>query len=176
MRRSTQGPAVMMLLAAGALTSAGFVAPADAAPGDPGPAALGVNIDGDPGSDHGVVIRGVHPGGPAEAAGLRAQDVILFLDGNAIRRIGDRSCEQELAEYMRSVEPGRRVRVEYLRSGKRQTTEVATRRVAPARVRMIRNGNALEAPATGQTHPATSAQPPLSPAAPPAPPSPLDPD
>jgi predicted metalloprotease with PDZ domain len=114
--------------------------------GGPRGAMLGVNIGGGDGRDDGVEIRGVSPGGPAEAAGLRTGDVIVAVNGRSIKQTGDRSPERELVEYMRSVEPGQKVKVEYLRSGKRQAAEVTTRRAEPAMARMLREGMVLPMP------------------------------
>ncbi|HET8678854.1 MAG TPA: trypsin-like peptidase domain-containing protein [bacterium] len=89
--------------------------------------ALGVEIRGeiDPNTarqfnlpvDHGVVVVPT-PGGPAEKAGLRAQDIVVAIDGQKIRNIS------ELRRELFRRKPGDRVRVEVVRDGKRQTFTV----------------------------------------------------
>ncbi len=89
--------------------------------------ALGVEIRGeiDPNTarqfnlpvDHGVVVVPT-PDGPAQKAGLRAQDIIVAIDGQKIRNIS------ELRRELFRRKPGDRVRVEVVREGKRQTFTV----------------------------------------------------
>ena len=78
------------------------------------------------------------PGGPAEQAGLKTGDVLVAVDGQALRRTGERSANAQLVEYMRGVEPGRVVKVDYLRDGKRRTASVTTAPAEPPIVRVIR--------------------------------------
>ncbi len=64
-----------------------------------------------PNAQHGVVLLEVHPGGPAAAAGLRAGDIVLKVDGDEVIDQADlRSQEAALA-------PGKIVRVEGMRDG-----------------------------------------------------------
>ncbi|MGQ0549212.1 MAG: S1C family serine protease [Armatimonadota bacterium] len=89
--------------------------------------ALGVEIRGeiDPNTaraynlpvDHGVVVV-PQPGGPAEKAGLRAQDIVVAIDGQKIRNIS------ELRRELFKRKPGDNVRVEVVRDGKRLTLTV----------------------------------------------------
>jgi serine protease Do len=67
----------------------------------------------------GVVVADVSPGGPAEAAGLRAADIVLSLDGKAL----ENARQLEVNLYRRSV--GETVSLEVLRG-----TETLTLRVA----------------------------------------------
>lgn len=89
--------------------------------------ALGVEIRGeiDPSTarayrlpvEHGVVVV-PQPGSPAERAGMRAQDIIVAIDGQAINTVGD--MRRELFKK----KPGNNVRVEVVRDGKRLTLTV----------------------------------------------------
>ncbi|MGH2404983.1 MAG: S1C family serine protease [bacterium] len=100
--------------------------------------ALGVEIKGeiDPNTaraynlpvDHGVVVV-PQPGGPAEKAGLRAQDVVVAIDGQKIKNIS------ELRRELFRRKPGERARVEVVREGKRLTFTVV---LTELRISMLR--------------------------------------
>jgi serine protease Do len=89
--------------------------------------ALGVEIRGeiDPNTarayrlpvDHGVVVV-PQQGSPAERAGMRAQDIIVSIDGEQIKTVGD--MRRELFKK----KPGNTVKVEVVREGKRLTLTV----------------------------------------------------
>ncbi len=66
----------------------------------------------------GVYIRVVNPGGAAEAADLRAGDVIVGVNGRKINTI------PELQEAIGRFRPGDKVTLEYFRNGDRSTTSV----------------------------------------------------
>jgi serine protease Do len=70
------------------------------------------------GTDHGIVINVVDAGSPAEHAGLKRGDVILGVNGKPINNA------DELVAIVSDSEIGKRLKVEYLRDGKRLTTEV----------------------------------------------------
>ncbi len=67
--------------------------------------------------DHGVVVV-PQPGGPAERAGMRAQDIVVAIDGQKIGSISD--MRRELFRK----KPGDSVRVEVVRDGRRHTLTV----------------------------------------------------
>lgn len=106
--------------------------------GGPRGSMLGVNIGGGMPRDEGVEVAGVSPGGPAEQAGIRTGDVLVAVDGQALKRSGDRNASQQLVEFMRGVEPGRAVKVDYLRDGKKGTATVTTAPAEPPIVRVLR--------------------------------------
>jgi serine protease Do len=99
---------------------------------------LGVNIGGGAPRDEGVDVAGVSPGGPAEQAGIRTGDVLVAVDGQTLKRSGERNASQQLVEFMRGVEPGRAVKVDYLRDGKKRTATVTTAPAEPPIVRVLR--------------------------------------
>lgn len=66
----------------------------------------------------GVYISGVTPNGGAEDAGLQADDVIVGINGLKIKAI------PELQEQVGRLHPGAVIKVEYIRSGKRYSTNV----------------------------------------------------
>jgi len=70
------------------------------------------------GFKNGVVVRTIQPGGPAEKAGLKAGDILLTVDGRAIKD-GD-----DLVNEIASRRPGSTIRLGYLRDGKQADTTV----------------------------------------------------
>jgi len=99
---------------------------------------LGINIGGGAAREEGVEVAGVSPGGPAEQAGIRTGDVLVAVDGQALKRSGERNPSQQLVDLMRGVEPGRAVKVDYLREGKKRTATVTTAPAEPPIVRVLR--------------------------------------
>jgi membrane-associated protease RseP (regulator of RpoE activity) len=106
--------------------------------GGPSGAMLGVNIGGSRERDEGVEVVGVSPDGPAERAGLRAGDVILAVNGQALKKSGEGSPAHHLVSFMRTVEPGQTVKVDFLRAGKRQSVDVKTTAAEPPMARIMR--------------------------------------
>jgi S1-C subfamily serine protease len=95
-------------------------------------AALGLNIAGPEGRrEDGVPVVGVSPDGAAAQAGLQAGDVLVSIDGKALKAEGDRSPQQVLMEHMQGVNPGDKVALEYRRDGKTTKVDVVTRPFAP---------------------------------------------
>jgi S1-C subfamily serine protease len=103
-------------------------------------AMLGLNIGTAEQQDRaeGVAVISVRTGGPAEAAGLRAGDVIVAVDGKALRRSDAGPPGRVLVEHMRQVQPGQVVRVEALRDGRRQTFNVTAAAAEPPLARLLR--------------------------------------
>lgn len=87
---------------------------------------LGINIGrGHPDdSTDGVRVLSVSPGGPAERAGLKANDVIVSLAGKELRADKKKSAQQQLLAQMHDTPPGTPVSVEYRRDGKLQKIDV----------------------------------------------------
>jgi S1-C subfamily serine protease len=106
--------------------------------GRPQGAMLGINVGSGASRGEGVEVVGVSPGGPAEQAGLKAGDVLVAVDGQALRRSGERGPNAQLVEYMRGVEPGRVVKVDYLRAGERRSASVTAAPAEPPMIRVLR--------------------------------------
>jgi serine protease Do len=70
------------------------------------------------GFKNGVVVRTIQPGGPAEKAGLKAGDILLTIDGRAIKD-GD-----DLVNEIASRRPGSSIRLGYLRDDKQADATV----------------------------------------------------
>lgn len=76
----------------------------------------------DVGDRTGIEVREVEEGGPADRAGLRADDVLLSLDGEPL---GEDPADR-LIDLLGDVEPGDTVTVDYHRSGRDQTARIVT--------------------------------------------------
>jgi S1-C subfamily serine protease len=110
-------------------------------PGPGGPprgAMLGINIGGGTDRAEGVEVMGVSPSGPAQSAGLKQGDVITAIDGKALRRTDERNAGRQLVEHLRGVQPGQKVKIDYLRDGKKLSTMVTTVPAEPPMFRMLR--------------------------------------
>ncbi|MCH7829292.1 MAG: PDZ domain-containing protein [Proteobacteria bacterium] len=90
---------------------------------------LGITIDGSDksGPVAGVEIEGVTPGSAADDAGLRAGDVITAINGESLSSSGSAEANKSLLDFMRGVEEGDQLKVEYLRNGNVGTVEVSPR-------------------------------------------------
>jgi S1-C subfamily serine protease len=89
-------------------------------------AMLGINLGprDENAVDDGVRILSVSPGGAAAEAGLKADDVLLELNGAVLKREKDESPREKLFAAMRKVEPGDKVAVRYRRDGKVSTASL----------------------------------------------------
>jgi len=72
----------------------------------------------------GILITAIVDGGSAEDAGLKANDVIVKFDGQAVNTV------PELQEQVSKRRPGDRATVTYLRDGKETTTPVVLKNAA----------------------------------------------
>lgn len=86
-------------------------------------AVLGIDISRDQ-SGNGVTLMGVTPDGPADKAGLRSGDLLVSLNGTALKQDGDRTSDQGVLAIMDKVRPGDKVKVDYTRDGKSATAVV----------------------------------------------------
>ncbi len=86
---------------------------------------LGINIGGakSDGAD-GAAIVSVSPGGPADLAGLKANDVIVSFNGTPLNTQAGSSPRQRLLTLMHGVKPGAAVPLEYRRDGKVQKAQI----------------------------------------------------
>jgi serine protease Do len=70
------------------------------------------------GFKNGVLVQQVQPGGPADKAGLKAEDIITSIDGRTIKD-GD-----DLVNEIASRAPGSTIRLGYIRDGKQEDATV----------------------------------------------------
>lgn len=96
---------------------------------------LGVIVDGDADHTEGVVISEVSEGGPAAAAGLRAGDVLVEVNGQSLAATEERTRPAVLRvrEALMEIEPGAEIAVRYQRGSRTRNADVtvAAAPVAP---------------------------------------------
>ncbi len=90
---------------------------------------LGVTVgsNDEDGPVEGVSILGVTPGSAAADAGLRAGDVITSINNESLGAATGSEADSRLLDFMRGVEEGDKLDVEYLRDGNVGTVEVEPR-------------------------------------------------
>ena len=87
---------------------------------------LGVTIGGGNDKDpvEGVSVIGVTPRGAAGEAGLRAGDIITAVNGELLSATSAEKANARLLDFMRGVEEGDKLDIEYLRNGNVGKVEV----------------------------------------------------
>lgn len=87
---------------------------------------LGVTVDGSADHTEGVVISGVSEGGPAAAAGLRAGDVLVEVNGQSLAATEERTRPAVLRvrEALAEVDPGAEIAVRYRRGSRTRSADV----------------------------------------------------
>ena len=86
---------------------------------------IGAEGDGEP--VEGVEVLGVSPGGAAEEAGIRAGDVITSINGESMTADSANEATEKLMDFMKGVEEGDELDIEYLRNGRSETVALAPR-------------------------------------------------
>jgi C-terminal processing protease CtpA/Prc len=101
-------------------------------------AQLGMAIDmraGEKAGD-GVRVVSVSPGGPAEAAGVRANDVVTSLNGALLKGDGKQPAARQLLAILRDAKPGESLPIEFRREGKLLKARVVPSAPAPSSERL----------------------------------------
>ena len=90
---------------------------------------LGVTIEttDEPGPVEGVTILGVTPGSAAADVGLRPGDVLTSVNDESLSAQSSREANMRLLDFMKGVEAGDVLAVEYLRDGKTGSVELEPR-------------------------------------------------
>ena len=93
---------------------------------------LGIRVRRAPGGEegNGVVIVSVSPGGPADQAGLKANDVITTFNGKTLRSEPGHPPQQQLLTLTRETKSDQPVVVEIKRDGKTQQVRVTPKNSA----------------------------------------------
>jgi serine protease Do len=89
-----------------------------------------VEVTNASGTTRGAVVIDVRPDSPASAAGLRAKDIVVEFDGEAVR------SARQLARLVQETPPGRQVAATVIRDGQRQQISVTPTEGAGPRVFM----------------------------------------
>ena len=110
----------------------------------PNRAMLGVMLgdEDEKGPVAGVKIVGVTPGGGGEEAGLQAGDVITAINGESFSADNSARSRELLLGFMKDVEVGQELKVEYLRDGKANTVKVVPQEPAPRVFEFFSDGRA----------------------------------
>lgn len=88
---------------------------------------IGADNDNASGPVEGVEILGVSPGGAAAEAGLRSGDVITSINKEQLMAENNQGANAMLLDFMKGIEEGDTLDVEYLRNGKSGTIEIIPR-------------------------------------------------
>ena len=111
---------------------------------------LGVTIETseDPSPVEGVTVLGVTPGSAASDAGLRSGDILTAVNDEALSAESSKEANMRLLDFMKGVEEGDILKIEYLRDGKVGSVEVEPRIVEDHRFAWIgRDGQNFTVPA-----------------------------
>ena len=100
----------------------------------------GLRLGPVPEGGQGVRVRSVIPGSLAEEAGLRAEDVILAVDGERFENLSGARAVQTMTRAIRHADAGASVRIEYLRGGEINVTD--TRAQTSAELAQLRGAMA----------------------------------
>lgn len=90
---------------------------------------IGITIESNDksGKVEGVEVGGVTPESAADDAGLRAGDIITAINGESLSADSSADANQRLLDFMKGVEEGDQIKLDYLRNGKRESVELSPR-------------------------------------------------
>ena len=90
---------------------------------------IGITIESNDksGKVDGVEVGGVTPESAADDAGLRAGDIITAINGESLSADSSFDANQRLLDFMKGVEEGDQIKLDYLRNGKRESVELIPR-------------------------------------------------
>jgi type II secretory pathway component PulC len=90
---------------------------------------IGITIgsDNEKGEVKGVEVGGVTPESAADDAGLRAGDVLTAINGESLSAESSHESNRRLLDFMKGVEEGDEIKLDYLRSGKQQSVTLKPR-------------------------------------------------
>jgi S1-C subfamily serine protease len=112
-----------LLLAAAVALAAAPLAAQTAAPATPAPAQTGYgawfgSIPDTEGGDAGILLRGTTPGSPAQKAGLKEGDLIVWMDKGPVASLAD------MVQVLRARQPGDTIEVAFVRGQEKKTIKV----------------------------------------------------
>lgn len=117
---------------------------------------LGVNIatEDEQGPVEGVKVLSVTPGSAADDIGMRAGDIITAVNGESLSAETTKAANTLLLDFMRGVEEGDTLKLEYLRDGKVASIEVEPRPVPSNFMVWTPDGQSFAMPRAPEVHPA----------------------
>lgn len=115
---------------------------------------LGVTIGGsdDKGPVEGVSVIGVTPGSAASDAGLRAGDIVTAVNSESLSAASAEEANARLLDFMRGVEEGDKLDIEYLRNGNVGKVEVEPRVIERQAFVWAPDGGNFEMPHVPNVH------------------------
>ena len=115
---------------------------------------LGVTIGGndDTGPVEGVSVIGVTPGSAASEAGLRAGDTITAVNSESLSAASAEEANARLLDFMRGVEDGDKLDIEYLRNGNVGKVEVELKMIESRAFSWAPGGDHFEIPYVPNVH------------------------
>jgi len=115
---------------------------------------LGVTIGGndDTGPVEGVSVIGVTPGSAASEAGLRAGDTITAVNSESLSAASAEEANARLLDFMRGVEEGDKLDIEYLRNGNVGKVEVEPKMIESRAFSWAPGGEHIEIPHVPNVH------------------------
>jgi C-terminal processing protease CtpA/Prc len=110
---------------------------------------LGVTIGGEgEGPVDGVPVLAVTPGSAADDAGLRAGDLITSVNDESLGASNPEAASERLLDFMRGVETGDTLALEYTRDGKTGSVEVEPKPVEARVLAFSSNGRGFQMPSS----------------------------
>ena len=100
-------------------------------------AVLGINIANGPetgGPVEGVIIFAIAPGGGADDAGLRVEDIIVEINDVSLMAASVSEANHRLLDFMAGVAPGDDLKVVYLREGKANKATITADELDPSMI------------------------------------------
>jgi type II secretory pathway component PulC len=90
---------------------------------------IGITIESNAktGKVDGVEVGGVTPESAADDAGLRAGDVLTAINGESLSADSSFDANGRLLDFMKGVDEGDKIKLDYLRNGKRESVELTPR-------------------------------------------------
>jgi S1-C subfamily serine protease len=110
--------AVAALALGAAPLAAQTAAPAAPAPVQTGYGAWFGSIPDTEGGDAGILLRGTTPGSPAQKAGLKEGDLIVWMDKGPVASLAD------MVQVLRARQPGDTIEVAFFRGEEKKTIKV----------------------------------------------------
>lgn len=81
---------------------------------------LGILLDDHHNDEKGILLLGVTPEGPAQQAGLKADDIILEINDQSMHKEGELSPARKMSRSLKAVKPGQTISLMIERDGEKK--------------------------------------------------------